>query len=445
MEKILILGAGLVARPLIRHLLGKGYRLTVADILQHKAAELIENHPNAVAIALNVHDESALGECIEQHDLVVSLLPYMFHVQVARLCVALRRNMVTTSYVKPEMEALDISAKEAGIVILNEMGLDPGIDHMSAMRVIDHIHARGGKVEEFYSVCGALPAPEAATNPFRYKFSWSPKGVVMAGNNDARFLKNGGEVLVPTAQLFRNPLTINFSSVGNLDIYPNRDSISYISIYGIPEVKNMMRGTFRFPGWCEIMDALKRLNLISYDKIDLTDLTFAQLVARQIGAENEGNIKAMVAGYLSVPEDSVAIQAMEWLGLFENKPMLRNVDSAFEVTSDLMIDKMQLETFERDMVVMQHTFVAAYANGSKEVIRSRMLDYGSPATDTSIARTVALPAAIAAEMILKGEITVKGVFRPVIPEIYQPVLSELEKLNISMQEEFGLPLSENIV
>ncbi|MCB9014261.1 MAG: saccharopine dehydrogenase NADP-binding domain-containing protein [Lentimicrobiaceae bacterium] len=445
MEKILILGAGLVARPLIRHLLGKGYRLTVADILQHKAAELIENHPNAVAIALNVHDESALGECIEQHDLVVSLLPYMFHVQVARLCVALRRNMVTTSYVKPEMEALDIPAKEAGIVILNEMGLDPGIDHMSAMRVIDHIHARGGKVEEFYSVCGALPAPEAATNPFRYKFSWSPKGVVMAGNNDARFLKNGGEVLVPTAQLFRNPLTINFSSVGNLDIYPNRDSISYISIYGIPEVKNMMRGTFRFPGWCEIMDALKRLNLISYDKIDLTDLTFAQLVARQIGAENEGNIKAMVAGYLSVPEDSVAIQAMEWLGLFENKPMLRNVDSAFEVTSDLMIDKMQLETFERDMVVMQHTFVAAYANGSKEVIRSRMLDYGSPATDTSIARTVALPAAIAAEMILKGEITVKGVFRPVIPEIYQPVLSELEKLNISMREEFGLPLSENIV
>lgn len=445
MEKILILGAGLVARPLIRHLLGKGYRLTVADILQHKAAELIENHPNAVAIALNVHDESALGECIEQHDLVVSLLPYMFHVQVARLCVALRRNMVTTSYVKPEMEALDIPAKEAGIVILNEMGLDPGIDHMSAMRVIDHIHARGGKVEEFYSVCGALPAPEAATNPFRYKFSWSPKGVVMAGNNDARFLKNGGEVLVPTAQLFRNPLTINFSSVGNLDIYPNRDSISYISIYGIPEVRNMMRGTFRFPGWCEIMDALKRLNLISYDKIDLTDLTYAQLVARHIGAENEGNIKAMVAGYLSVPEDSVAIQAMEWLGLFENKPMLRNVDSAFEVTSDLMIDKMQLETFERDMVVMQHTFVAAYANGSKEVIRSRMLDFGSPATDTSIARTVALPAAIAAEMILKGEITVKGVFRPVIPEIYQPVLSELEKLNISMQEEFGLPLSENIV
>lgn len=444
MKKVLILGAGLVARPIVKHLLAKGYRLTVADLVQQKAAELTGDHPDATAVALNVQDEAALGNLIAVHDLTVSLLPYVFHVQVAKHCITHRRNMVTTSYVKPEMQTLDLAAKEAGIIILNETGLDPGIDHMSAMRIIDHIHGAGGKVLEFYSICGALPAPENADNPFRYKFSWSPKGVVMAGNNDARFLKNGAEVFIPTADLFRNPLTVDFTGVGDLDIYPNRDSISYIDIYGIPEVRTMMRGTFRYPGWCETIDAIKHLNLISYDKADMTGLSYADLIAHQIGADNTEHLRNKVAAYLGVDVKAHALDALEWLGMFSSDPMNRGIDSPFEITSDRMISKMELGPDERDMVAMQHTFLAEYPEGKQEIIRSRMLDFGSPATDTSIARTVALPAAIAVEMILNGEIGVKGVFRPVIPEIYNPVLDELEKLDIRMEEEYGLPLSENI-
>jgi saccharopine dehydrogenase-like NADP-dependent oxidoreductase len=381
---------------------------------------------------------------VADHDLAVSLLPYLHHLLVAKYCLLHKKNMVTTSYVKPEMQALDAEAKAAGIIILNELGLDPGIDHMSAMRIIDHVHHRGGKIEEFYSICGALPAPEAADNPFKYKFSWSPKGVVMAGNNDGKYLKEGAEVYVPTQELFKNPLSVTFPGVGELEVYPNRDSISYIDIYGIPEVKTIQRGTFRYKGWCETLHVMKQLNLISYDKINLAGKSYADFMALQIGASNSKHIRQKVASYLGINPDSYALGAMEWLGLFSNEPIRRAEDSPYEVTSDLMIAKMELGQHERDMVVMQHTFLAAYPDGSREVIRSRMLDFGTPATDTSVARTVALPAAIGVEMILGGQIVEKGVFRPVLPGIYNPILDELEKLDIRMVEEYGLPLSERI-
>ncbi len=444
MKKVLILGAGLVVKPIVTHLLNKGIHVTVATRTKSKAEAMISGHPNGTAVAWTVEDEAGLDQMVASHDLSVSLLPYAHHLLVAKYCLKHKKNMVTTSYVKPEMQALDAQAKEAGIIILNELGLDPGIDHMSAMRIIDNVHNRNGKIEEFYSICGALPAPEVANNPFKYKFSWSPKGVVMAGNNDGKYLRYGKVVDVPTENLFKNPLKVDFDKVGMLEVYPNRDSISYIDIYGIPETKTMMRGTFRFKGWCESIDAMKQLRLISYDKFDMTGMTYAQFMAHQIGAADASDIKTKVADFLKLDVDALAMTAIEWLGLFDDKAMDRGVDSPFEVTSDLMISKMELGMNERDMVVMQHTFLASYPDGSKEVIRSRMLDFGTPATDTSVARTVALPAAIGVEMILKGEISVKGVFRPVIPEIYNPVLDELEKLDIRMEEEYGLPLSENI-
>lgn len=444
MKKVLILGAGLVVKPIVTHLLNKGISVTVATRTKSKAEAMISGHPNGIAVAWTVEDEATLDQMVASHDLSVSLLPYLHHLLVAKYCLKHKKNMVTTSYVKPEMQALDAQAKEAGIIILNELGLDPGIDHMSAMRIIDNVRSRNGNIEEFYSICGALPAPEVANNPFKYKFSWSPKGVVMAGNNDGKYLRYGKVVDVPTENLFKNPLQVDFTNVGVLEVYPNRDSISYIDIYGIPETKTMMRGTFRFKGWCESIDAMKQLRLISYDKFDMTGMTYSQFIAHQIGAADASNIKQKVADYLKVDVNAHALTAMEWLGLFEDKPMERGEDSPFEVTSDLMISKMELGHTERDMVVMQHTFLASYPDGSKEVIRSRMLDFGTPATDTSVARTVALPAAIGVEMILNGEIGVKGVYRPVIPEIYNPILDELEKLDIRMEEEYGLPESENI-
>ncbi len=447
MNKVLVFGAGLVAKPMVQYLLSRNYKVSVASNTPDRAEAMIDGDGNGVSIFWEATDEDRLDQLISEHDLTVSLLPYAFHVMVAKHCVRHKKNMVTTSYVKPEMKELDAAAKEAGIIILNEIGLDPGIDHMSAMRIIDRIHEKEGAVLEFYSICGALPAPEAANNPLKYKFSWSPKGVVMAGNNDALYLRHGKQVDVPTRDLFKTPFVVDYPEVGKLEVYPNRDSLAYKEIYGIPEAQTVFRGTFRYNGWCETIDALKRLNLISYDKINMEGMSYAGMLLKSIPSSIQhpaSSIRTLVATFLGIPETSTAITAMEWLGLFSSEPMNRNTDSTFEVTSDLMISKMSLGQEERDMVVLQHTFLAAYSDGRKEVIRSRMLDFGTLATDTSIARTVALPAAIAAEMILCGNILVKGVHIPVIPEIYDPVLDHLETMDIKMVEEFGLPLSENI-
>lgn len=444
MKKVLILGAGMVVKPIVTYLLNKDFQVTVATRTKSKADAMIGDHPNGRSVAWTVEQEHELDQMIQQHDLTVSLLPYTHHLMVARKCIHLRKNMVTTSYVKPEMRALDEEARKAGIIILNELGLDPGIDHMSAMRIIDRIHNKMGKVEEFYSFCGALVAPEVEENPFRYKFTWAPKGVVMAGNNDGKYLRDGQVRYIPTEGLFKDPVQVNFPGVGLLDVYPNRDSLPYADLYGIPEVKTIFRGTFRYQGWCEIIDAMKRLRLLSYEKMNLEGLTYAGFLARQIGANDSQNILNKVAGWLNVSPESRPIRAMDWLGLFSQEPVNRLEDSPFEIVSDLMIEKMMIQPAERDMVVMLHTFVASYPGGEKEVIKSSMLDFGTLQTDTSVARTVALPAACGVEMILEGRIRAKGVHIPVIPEIYNPILDSLEKMNIRMEEQYGLPLSEGI-
>ncbi len=444
MKKVLILGAGMVVRPIVTYLLDKGYYVTVATRTKSKAEAMIKGHKNGNPVEWTVEEEDRLDKMIKEHDLTVSLLPWAFHIMVAEMCIKNKKDMVTTSYVKPEMKALDQKAKDAGIIILNELGLDPGIDHMSAMRIIDHVHNKNGKIEEFYSVCGALPAPEVADNPFKYKFSWSPKGVIMAGNNDGNYLRHGKKVYVPTEDLFKNPLSVDFPKVGKLEIYPNRDSMPYIDLYGIPETKTMMRGTFRHPGWCESIDAMKALKLLTSDKYDFTGKTYADMLAMLIGEESSDNIKEKAAKYLDISPDSYAIKAIEWLGLFENKPMNRQTDTPFEIVSDIMIEKMELGNEERDMVVMQHVFLASYQDGKKEVIKSSMLDFGTLSTDTAVARTVALPAAVGVEMILAGDISVKGVHIPVIAEVYNPILDKLEEMDIKMIEEFGLPENEII-
>ena len=255
---------------------------------------------------------------------------------------------------------------------------------------------------------------------------------------------HGKEVNIPTKDLFKDPFEVDFPEVGRLDVYPNRDSIASQAIYGIPEARTVYRGTFRYKGWCEILDVMKRLDLISEKHFNLKGMTYADMISHQIGVKDSSGIRQQVAAFLNIPVTSYALDALEWLGLFKAEPMGRGIDSTFEVTSDMMISRMGLGPDERDMVVLQHTFLAGYLDGRKEIIRSRMLDFGTQATNTSISRTVALPAAIGAEMILLGMIKVKGVHIPVIPEIYSPVLDQLESMKIKMTEEYGLPLSENI-
>lgn len=443
MKKVLILGAGMVVKPIVTYLLDKDYHVTVATRTKSKADAMIEGHSNGTSLAWTVDDEATLDHLIAEHDLTVSLLPYAYHVMVAKGCIKHKKNMVTTSYVKPEMKALDEAAVAAGIIILNELGLDPGIDHMSAMRIIDHVHGKGGNIEEFYSFCGALVAPEVEKNPFNYKFTWAPKGVVMASNNDGKYLRRGQEIYIPPADLFKNPIPVNIEGVGPLEVYPNRDSLPYIQLYGIPETITMFRGTFRYEKWCEVLDGMKALNLLSYDKIDMQGLTYAELLAKIAGIESINDLDTAIANKIGGDANGYVRAALNFLGYFSDQSADRGEDSPFEVTSDLMISKMMIGKTERDMVVLQHTFVADYG-GEKEVIKSTMVDYGTQETDTSIARTVALPAACGVDMILQGQIHARGVHIPVIPEIYNPILNQLETMDIKMEEEYGLGMERNI-
>ena len=443
MKKILILGAGLVVKPMVEYLLERDFRIKIATSTREKADRMIAGHPCGSSLRWSMDDTATLNRLVEGNDITVSLLPYRYHTEVARICISYRKPLVTTSYVHPEMQALHEEAVKAGVMILNEIGLDPGIDHMSAMRIIDHIHRRGGQVEEFYSLCGALPAPEAADNPLGYKFSWSPKGVILASMNSALYLKNGKKVRVETENLFKDRFGYFFPGAGDLEVYPNRDSISYIDIYGIPEARTMYRGTFRYKGWCETLDAMKSLNMLDTGAGNYSGISYAGFIAERAGIEID-NIRESIARKLGLHTDSTAIRSLEWLGFFKDEKLAYTKTTPFEITSDRMIQKMLLALNERDMVVLQHIFLAGYPDGSKEVIKSGMVDFGTPATNTSIARTVALPAAIAVRMILEKRIRLAGVYRPVVTEIYEPLLSELESLGIAMKEEFGLPPDEMI-
>jgi saccharopine dehydrogenase-like NADP-dependent oxidoreductase len=441
MNKVLILGAGMVVKPMVEYLMKNDIRIIIASPMKGRADELIGGHALGSSVDWSMDDRETLQLMVRESDLTVSLLPYKYHTDVARICLASGKSLVTTSYVQKDMIPLDEDAKRAGILFLNEVGLDPGLDHMSAMRIIDHIHSKGGKVEEFYSICGALPAPEAADNPMRYKFSWSPKGVVLAGLNSARFLLKGKEVFIETEDLFRNTFTMEFPETGQLDVYPNRDSLSYADIYGIPEAKTIYRGTYRYKGWCETLDAMKKLRMLSDEIKDYSGMTYAGFLKERMGGKT-GNLRKNVMKLLKVPEDSAAIRSFEFLGFFSDEPLNYYETTPFEITSDRMIDKMMLKDNERDMVILQHVFLASWPDGKKEVIKSFMIDYGTPASNTAIARTVALPASIAVKLIMEGKINAIGVHRPVIPDIYNPLLDELKELGIVMKEEYGLPDEE---
>ncbi|HEC34442.1 MAG TPA: saccharopine dehydrogenase [Chloroflexi bacterium] len=441
MRNVLVLGAGLVAKPLVRYLLDQpGYHVTVASRTVGKAQMVIGGRPNGQALPFDIaRDGRALGTLVSGADLTVSLLPYIYHVQVAEQCIRHRCHLVTTSYVKDAMRALDEQAKEAGVILLNEIGLDPGIDHMSAMRIIHHIHDADGQVVSFRSYCGGLPAPEANTNPFGYKFSWSPRGVVLAGRNDACYLEDGQVVEVPNRRLFATRHTIHVEGVGDLDAYPNRDSLPYIQTYGIPETGTMYRGTLRYPGWCETWQKFVELGLLDLtERNDLEGLTFRQLMARLIRKPETDDLERDLAAHLGIAPDSDVMMRFAWLGLLGDEP-LPPERTILDVLAAQMQKKLQYEEGERDMIVLLHDFVAVYRQGlgarpRKEHIVSTMIAFGVPGGDTSMARTVGLPAASACRLILEGQIRLTGVHIPVLPEIYEPVLDELARMGIEMEE-----------
>ena len=434
MKKVLVLGAGLVAGPLVRYLLNVDeFTVTVASRTVEKAQALTGDAGNGIALSLNVKDEAALESLIADHDLSISLLPYVYHPTVARLCVKHRKQMVTTSYVKPEMQALDAEAKAAGVILLNEIGVDPGIDHMSAMEVVHQIEAKGGKLVSFTSNTGGLPAPDANDNPFGYKFSWAPRGVVLAGKNPAKFLKDGEVVDVPGPELFSHHWPCQIEGFGELEVYPNRDSMPYIETYGIPTVTSMFRGTLRYPGWCDTLKKIADLGFLDEtERGDIEGMTYGGLLARFIKADG-ADLTSDLAAFLNIPIDADPIVRMDWLGLLSDEAIPAADNTYLDVLASRMLAKMAYVPGERDMLVMQHEFVAEYADRTEKTT-STMIDYGIPGGDSSMSRLVGLPAAVAARMILQGEINLTGVHVPMISEIYKPVLVELATMGIQFQE-----------
>ena len=434
MKRVLVLGAGLVARPLVRYLLEKGYQVTVASRTASKAEAMIAGHPAGKALALNVQDETVLAQLIRDCDLVVSLVPYTFHPVVARHCIANRKHMVTTSYVSAAMQEQNSAAQEAGVTILNEIGVDPGIDHMSAMRIIDNVRARGGRIISFRSYCGGLPAPEANDNPFGYKFSWAPRGVLLACRNSATYLMDGFKVEVPSHHLFRDMHVLSVPGLGEFEAYPNRDSMSYIDVYGLQGIQTIYRGTLRNMGWCDCLYNFGKLGLLSLDEIDARGKTYSDMMRTLAGASASEDLAAATARKLEIPKESYPIRNLEWLGMFSSRTLGAERISPLDAMGNLMYEKLAFRPGERDMLVLFHDFRAEFRNGNKERIVSQLIDYGIPGGDSSMSRTVSLPAAIGVDMILTGRITATGVLRPVTPNIYNPVLNQLAQLNISCKE-----------
>ena len=435
MKKVLVLGAGLVSRPLVRYLLDHNIKVVVASRTVSKAEKLLDGHPNGEAKKFDIVNEPELLEkLIPEVDLAISLLPYIYHVKVAEACLKYKKDMVTTSYVSDAMQALDKIAKEENLLILNEIGVDPGIDHMSAMKIIHQVQNNKGKVTSFRSYCGGLPAPDANNKPFGYKFSWSPKGVLMAGKNSGKYLEDGKEVFIPGEELFDHHYTMNIDTVGELEAYPNRNSLPYIEKYGLEGINTMFRGTFRYKGWCKTLKKIAEMGLLKDEKMEnLSGITFKEFTSRLTGIKPD-NLKTDLASRLGVEEDSLVINNLEWLGLFGDHK-LPEAHTPLDILVAVMLEKLQYDKGERDMIVLYHEFMAEYPH-KKEKITSTLIDYGIPNGDSSMARTVSLPAAVATRFILEGKIKEKGVVIPVMPGIYEPVLEELERLDIVCKEKF---------
>jgi saccharopine dehydrogenase-like NADP-dependent oxidoreductase len=437
MKKILVFGAGLVAGPLVKYLLAQqDYSVVVADMERGRADKLVSGHPRGEAKVLSIEDQPAMKAEIGKADLVISMVPYTFHPVVAAAAIGLGKSVVTASYVSPAMKGLDARARERGVLVLNELGLDPGIDHMEAMRIIHDVHDGGGRILSFTSYCGGLPAPEANTNPFGYKFSWSPRGVLLASKNSAKYLKDGNVVTIPAENLFANPETIPISGLGDFEGYPNRDSVSYREIYGIPEAGTVLRGTLRYPGWCRTLKSIGDLGLLNEVPVkDWRGRTFRDFMAELVHAPTGVDIRTAVAGCLGLDPAADIIGRLEWLGLFSDEPLPVVKGSALDVLAARMVAKLQYAAGERDMVILQHAFLTENRRGRAEQITSTLIDYGIPGGDSSMSRTVGLPAAIGARLILEGRIRETGVRVPVTPDIYNPILDELAGLGIRFKEQ----------
>lgn len=441
MRNILVIGSGKSSSYLINYLLDKSNAedlfITIGDIDESQARKLIGNHPRTKTILLDVFDKESRQKAIEDADIVISMLPARFHIEVAKDCVAFGKNMVTASYVSPEMEALDEEVKAMGLVFMNEIGVDPGIDHMSAMKVIDEIRSQGGKMILFESFTGGLVAPESDNNLWHYKFTWNPRNVVVAGQGGAaKFLQEGTYKYIPYHRLFRRTEFLDVDGYGRFEVYANRDSLKYQNVYGLDQVKTLYRGTMRRVGFSRAWNMFVQLGMTddSYTIDDSENMSYRDFVNAFLPYSPTDSAELKFRHQLKIDQDDIVWDKLEELDLFSKTKMvgLKRATPA-QILQKILMDKWTLDAEDKDMIVMYHKF-GYELNGKKHQIDATMVALGEDQTYTAMAKTVGLPVAIATLAILNGKITTPGVQIPITKEVYAPLLAELETYGIVFKE-----------
>ena len=434
MKKILILGAGRSSASLISYLLQhKEWHITVGDFSEESAKERVKGYDNARAIAFNINNEALKQEEITKADLVISMLPPLYHLTVAETCVELGKHLLTASYMSPEIAALDEKAKQKDVIILMECGLDPGIDHMSALKEINKLKEGGGKITSFNSYTGGLVAPESDNNPWHYKVSWNPRNVVLAGQGTVKYLQDGQYSYIPYHKLFSRTEKIVVTGHGEFEGYANRDSLKYLSVYGLDNISTFIRGTLRKPGYCEAWNVFVQLGITddSYVLENSTTLTYKDFISSYLPVSDK-SVKDCLREYLQLEEE--VLFKLEWMGLFNDEKIGMEHFTPAQVLQQLIERRWKLEKVDKDMIVMQHKFGYQLHNKKKE-LTSSLVVIGDDSIYTAMAKTVGLPLAIAAKLILQDKIKLTGVHIPVVQELYEPILTELEEYGIIFKSE----------
>ena len=440
MRKILLIGAGRSSSSLIKYFLenaqNENWQLIVADVSEDLAQKKVLGHPAGKAIRFDIQNAKELNEIVAGVDIVISMLPAHMHLPVAMECLKNKKNLVTASYVSPEMHALHERAMQAGVLLLNECGLDPGLDHMSAMMVFDEVKKNGGNLTSFRSYTGGLVAPESNDNPWGYKFSWNPRNVILAGQGTARFIESGGYKNIPYNRLFTEIENIHVDGMGDFDGYANRDSLSYRKTYQLENIPTMVRGTLRQSGFCKAWNVFIQLGLTddTYILEDSEHLTYKILVEAYLPATtSQLPIVDRLAAFMNTSRDSKEIQLIQWTGILDEKVIGQPRATPAQVLQKLLEEKWLLKEEDKDMIVMQHQFQYELKQ-RKYLHTSSLVVKGESAVYTAMAKTVGIPVAIAAKLILNGKVSLKGVQAPIDQTLYAPILEELKKYGISFVE-----------
>ena len=442
MRNILIIGAGRSATCLIRYLLDKSSSeklfITIGDISLRAAQKFTKNHTNAKGILLDVFNKEERERAVKNCDMVISMLPARFHIEVAKDCITFGKNLVTASYISDEMQNLDKEAKAKGLVFMNEIGVDPGIDHMSAMKVIDNIRDKGGKLLLFESFTGGLVAPESDDNLWNYKFTWNPRNVVLAGQGGAaEFLQEGLYKYIPYNRLFRRTELIKIDGYGKFEVYANRNSLKYHDVYGFKDILTLYRGTIRRVGFSRAWNVFVQLGMTEDGYIipNSENLTYRKYVNLFLPYSPTDSVELKFRHNLKIDQDDLIWEKLEELDIFNGKKKLgiKNATPA-QALQKILMDKWTLAEDDKDMIVMYHKF-GYELDGETYQIDSSMVTTGEDQTYTAMAKTVGLPVAIAALKILNKEISTPGVLRPIAKEVYEPILEELENYGINFKEE----------